>query len=89
MQRVIYKHPLTITDSQILEWPIGTKVRSIQLQNDTICVWTEGPAEFEELGKVEVLIIGTGIYFDVEDFTYMATVQQESLVWHVYMREVQ
>lgn len=88
MNRVIHKYPLTLTDSQVLEWPIGTKVRAIQMQKDTICVWTEGPAEFEELGSVEVKIVGTGQMFDIENFTYMATVQEETLVWHVYMREV-
>lgn len=88
MQRVIHKHPLDVTDSQIIELPIGSKIRDIQLQNGTMCVWSEGPIEFEELSKIEVKIVGTGHHFDIEDFTFIKTVQMDTLVWHVYMREV-
>ena len=84
--KTIYKYPLIITDSQIVEMPKGAKILTVQTQNDTVCllalVDTERPPE-----QHTIFIFGTGHPFLLnKSATYLGTVQTNNgmLVWHVF-----
>lgn len=82
----IYKYPLEVTDLQLIEIPIGTRVLSVQTQNDIPTIWAMHSQE-EDKVNVEVRMVGTGQEFDLEDWRFIDTVQVGMFVWHVFMRE--
>ena len=85
---VIYKYPLTLETPQTLVLPIGSKVLSVQAQNDVPTVWVlqqEGDAAATT--EVLVAVIATGQPFEIENWNYIDTVQIGGFVWHVFMRE--
>lgn len=82
----IYKYPLNLTDEQIVSMPVGSKILSVQVQREQICLWAQvdtspsGPAELRS-----IQIIGTG--HPVEDFSashFIGTVQLGRLVFHIF-----
>lgn len=82
----IYKYTLEVTDTQTLEMPNGSKLLTIQNQNNDIVLWVECDPNAKPT-KYNFLIVGTG--FEVPLLsnvqTYIGTVQIRSLVWHIYV----
>ena len=54
------------------------------MQNGGIVFWAPVCHESDLMESVEFLIIGTGMTFPDEDYRYIGTVQDGSLVWHVF-----
>lgn len=83
--KVIYKYPLELQDSQFLLLPEAHQVLSVQVQNERLYLWASVDTDFP-IEKVQIRIIGTGhpILFDHENYFYVATVQMNTLVWHVF-----
>lgn len=81
--KTIYKYELAITDYQEIFMPIGAKILTAQLQHDHIAIWAlvhkGGPMEARKF-----LICGTGNPVAELCGTYIATVQQNQFVWHVF-----
>ncbi len=79
---VIFKYELVGMLSTI-ELPSESRVLSVQKQYDSICMWVE-----VDITKPKVVrkfrLIGTGHYFDFTRMSYVGTVQDGSLVWHIY-----
>ncbi len=84
--KTIFKYPLAVTDIQVLKLPKNTDVFSAQFQGDQLCVW--GLVDTEaELEDREFRIFGTGQPFEVSGkFRFVDTAQQESLVWHIFVK---
>ena len=86
----IYKYPLEITDAQMIEIPEGAEVLTVQLQEETPCLWAKvSPAN--KLVKYRVRIIGTGhaIYDDETLGKYVGTflIKEDKGVFHVWIKE--
>jgi hypothetical protein len=84
--KTIFKYPLSVTDTQVLKMPKNADVFSAQFQSDQLCVW--GLVDTEaELEDREFRIFGTGHPFEVSGmFRFVDTVQQGSLVWHIFVK---
>lgn len=70
---------------QEVSMPIYSRVLCAQLQGDRICLWFYcNPDEPTE--KRYFRIVGTGHHLPVEhgELSYIGTVQDKELVWHVF-----
>lgn len=80
----IYKYELALQHRQILNLPVGAKIRHIGVQNGTFQLW----AEINPKNDVEprtFIIYGTG--HDIEEnrfLEYLQTVCHNKFVWHFY-----
>ncbi len=84
MSKTIFKFPInTLAESQNILMPRGGIIRSAQYQSGILCLW----AEVDRLAPMEdrfIEIFGTGHAIPEADRTFIGTVQQGSLVWHIY-----
>lgn len=81
----IWKFPLEIKDRQEIRMPIGARILSVQLQNETMTLWAwVNPDAYHETRAF--VIVGTGNEMWDRVKTYIGTVQTHhgALVWHVF-----
>jgi hypothetical protein len=90
MNRSVWKFPLFVVGSQEIDMPEGADIVSAQLQNGVPTLWAlVDPAE--EFEKRIFEIYGTGHPIAGEDkefLVFVGTVQQGSLVWHIFERNI-
>ena len=88
--RKIYKYPLFITYSQLVNVPQGSVFLSVTMQKNTpVCyfmVW----ADIAEMSSVRFKIFGTGHPIDESDIANMRFVgtlpmHYDDLMWHVFI----
>jgi hypothetical protein len=82
----IYKYPLELVPEQEIEMPFRANILTVQIQNDTPCLWALVDTEEIRVAKRTIHIRGTGHEFNVEAFRYISTFQQLNggLIWHVF-----
>ncbi len=83
MSTVIYKYPLRITDFQSISVPEGAQILDVQVQNGQIQLW----ALVDDINLFRsrtIRIIGTGNTIYPQPGTYIATVQLNGFVWHIF-----
>lgn len=85
MPRRIYKYHLDIADTQTIEVPAGAEFLTAQMQRGQLYVWAIVDTDrlFE---KEYFVIVGTGHPMPEKPklLQFIATVQQEVFVWHVF-----
>jgi hypothetical protein len=92
--RTIYKYPLSLDVTQIIEAPLPARVLCVKNQNGTLCAWLEVDTAYSGHGfyprEREFMILATGQEMPSEhvmkDYHYIETVQVDHLVWHVYCK---
>lgn len=96
MSKTIFKYRLSLTDRQIIEIPMGSKILSIQAQSNygetraPFSLWMEIDSDQKSFEPRMFHIVGTGKPIpstdDDAELVYLATVQIEDgmLVWHFY-----
>lgn len=77
----IFKYPLKLTDEQSIEIPRNHKILSVQIQMGVLCLWAAVEPEGDTVFRT-FLIVGTGC--DMPEEGYIATVQDGTLVWHIF-----
>jgi hypothetical protein len=81
--QVIHKFVLGSYDNQGFYFSQGYKILDIQPQNGAICLWV-----LQDVSKpptwVNFRVFGTGWTIEVDNMDYIATVQLDALVWHVF-----
>jgi hypothetical protein len=82
----IYKYPLEITDHQLVVLPIGARVLSVKNQDGVPTIWAMHSQD-TDIVNVEVMLVGTGNEFELQDWRFIDTVVCDTFVWHVFMRE--
>lgn len=82
--RKIYKYTIEFCDLQALYMPKGAIILSTQMQGHKICIWAEIDTEEIEAQLRHIRIVGIGHEFPEGSRIYMGTVQDGSLVWHVF-----
>lgn len=86
MPKRIYKYEFPLEQVVPLSMPVGSKPLSAQLQRGTPCIWMEVDTDQPE--KMRCLyIFGTGYEFDPMNLTFVATVQMDFFVWHIYIAD--
>jgi len=88
MKKTILKYKLEVTDNQTILLPIGSKILTVQMQGETLCLWALVNQE-EETESRFIEIFGTG-HTILYDFgmsrEYISTFQMNNgeLVFHVF-----
>ena len=94
--KTIFKYPLSISDEQLIEMPIGAEILSLQVQNNIPCIWAM-IEEFEvEMIDRTFMMYGTGHSFynrnyeKYDDKPFIGTFQVHSgtLVFHVFEEKI-
>lgn len=81
----IYKYPLTLTDTQFVELPLGAEILTAQMQDNQLCLWAMVNTLSEAVKKNRrIEIIGTGNPVPTGNLKYISTVQIGGLVFHVF-----
>lgn len=82
----ICKFPLVLTDMQEITVPAGAQLLTVQLQDETPCLWAlvDGYAGLTETRTIEIHGTGNPILSGLRQ--YVATFQQPPFVWHVFER---
>ena len=88
MKKKVFKRILSLQDSQVIELQCYSKVLSVQMQGDDICLWYLcNPEECMEERKFCIHEteheVGNGW-----DIKFLGTVQNNGLVWHVFEEEL-
>lgn len=83
---VIYKYPINLVPSQIIDMPEGARILSVQTQfADRPCIWAFVDICNKLVGRV-FYVIATGQSFDSKNMLYIGTFQLDggALVFHLY-----
>lgn len=85
MGNIIYKYAINITDEQVIELPKGAEILTAQLQDKILQMWAIVNPNAEKQKRV-IEIYGTGhpFPFGMAERKYIATVQKDGLVWHIF-----
>lgn len=81
--KVIYKYGLDLIETQDVYLPAGP-ILDIQEQNGRIQMWVEHEVGGTEFQTRTFKIRGTGCRFEPGRDGYIATVQLDGMVWHIY-----
>lgn len=85
--RVIYKYPLEITDSQVIELQTefpAIDILHIAMQDDVLTMWVEVDLDVPAQ-SVPIFVVGTGHKLPTDAQMHLATVQDpHGFVWHIY-----
>jgi hypothetical protein len=84
--RTIYKYPIEVVDEQIVKMPQFSKILTVQLQRNHVCIWAEVETD-EPIVDYELFIFGTG--HEIPPYLkkrYIGTFQLlgGDLVFHLY-----
>lgn len=79
----IYKYPLQLVGRQVIKISEGHHILAAQLQGENICLWAEVCTD-QPLVEVPIFIVGTGQEVPFDACGYLATVQKDGFVWHIY-----
>lgn len=69
---------------QTIELPLGSRPISVQFQNGVLCLWAEVDDTTTDKEKFYLEIVGTGHPLTDELKRHISTVQDESLVFHIF-----
>jgi hypothetical protein len=88
MSKVIWKYPLEVRDSNVIEMPYDAKILCVQTQNNIPCIWAIVNKD-AYLENRFFRIVGTGQPFQKEFLVYrnyIGTFQLDngSLVFHLF-----
>lgn len=84
--RTIWKYKLMLIESQSLFLPKHAEILTAQIQNGDISIWALlDPEKEQEL--VRFAIRGTGHRINGDEGRYIATVQKDGFVWHIFATE--
>ncbi len=89
MTTVIHKHVLELSDKISFEAAHDAKILDIQVQGNEIVLWEMHEAwpccSYRE--TILLRVVGTGVNFDADGWTYFKTVQSGSFVWHFFVQK--
>lgn len=97
--KTIYKYTLEIKPKQEIKMRTGYRILSVQMQYNSLVVWAEVPSEDPDFkvyaekkifddDEVHFRIFGSGHQYRGTFLTYVGTVQQGPLVWHVFTKQI-
>ena len=82
----VWKYSLVVTDTQVIEMPLGAEILTVQLQGKALCLWARVITS-RAPEKRTIAIYGTGHeMFAGVDHAYIGTFQVDegALVFHVF-----
>ncbi len=88
MSHIIWKYEL-FEDTNSIDVPIDYEILDVQIQNKKVQVWIKIDLN-QPFSRILVFnIFGTGINLpdDINTYKHISTLQDNSLVWHIFYRE--
>ena len=83
--KTIYKYSISITESQIVNMPIGSNIISLQMQNGIATMWAIVDTT-ESLTPVKIRIFGTGEEIPAGSvLRHIGSIQEKGYVWHIFI----
>lgn len=84
--RSVWKYPLRVADTQVVDLPTGAEPLAVQAQDGSLVLWAAVDTDIKEVAPVRLCVFGTGeqIEEDWLSLEHLATVQMDGLVWHVF-----
>jgi len=82
----IFKYPLLLVSDQFIEVPANLSALSLQVQNDTICLWAAIDPNAPLISQ-RIFIVGTGQNVPPNVRAFLGTLQIDNYVWHVFAGE--
>lgn len=84
--KTIWKFPLKVADTQVIDIPMPADILTIQMQGETPCLWALVNPDAEEKAIKAIAIFGTGHPLPDRAMTYIGTFQLHggALVFHVF-----
>lgn len=84
----IFKYTLQVTGRQTVNLPVGARILSVQFQHGYLTMWAAVNPDEKVTSARGIRIFGTGHEIDISEdrisTTYITTVQQGPLVWHIF-----
>jgi hypothetical protein len=85
--KTIWKYTLPFAENEYgacsMSMPTDSKIISVQVQNNNICLWAEVNLD-KEFEDRKIVSVGTGKYIPEGNLHFIGTVQREQFVWHIY-----
>jgi hypothetical protein len=88
--KTVYKYTLATTDEQILSLPKGSRILSVEEQNQNIVLYALVDTEEKQVCEYKIIVVGTGhIASDAADCEFLGTVKLlgGELMFHVFVKE--
>lgn len=83
---VIYKFQIPLEEYFKVEIPLDATFLSAQLQNGSMQMWWLCPPNIKSTKCFR--LFGTGTSFDLHDLTYLASIQMDGFVWHLFEEKI-
>ena len=81
--KTIYKYPLVLDDIQIVPLPRDAHLLTVQEQQGSLMLWASVDTDAREVEQT-IYIVGTGQPLQEYHQHYLATIQFDGFVWHVF-----
>lgn len=85
--RTIWKFPLEWIRRQTVEMPASARILTVQVQRGNLYLWVDLFTGHESVNR-RFVIVGTGNEITEEGLTYLATVQIDDFVWHIFEQSI-
>lgn len=84
----IFKYQLCVSDEQMVNLPIGSRILSLQVQREIPCIWAIVDDQEVKTSPIQVLMFGTGHSISDKDAgnRFAGTIQIRDLVFHVFLK---
>ena len=88
MMKRVFKYQLGVSDEQVVNLPIGSRILSLQVQRGIPCIWAIVDDQEVKTSPVKILMFGTGNHISDEDAgnRFAGTIQIRDLVFHVFLK---
>lgn len=84
MMYQIYKYSLIYPGEMSVVLPFNAQILTVQNQDGVLQLWAKSDIDTERTERRELLITGTGHNIYRKNLEYIATVQMDKLVWHIF-----
>ena len=84
--QTIWKFPLAVTDTQIIEVPKHADILCAKVQRDVVCLWIKVNPDTIKEARI-IRMFGTGHALDIDqNLEYIGSCQtlDENLIWHIF-----
>jgi hypothetical protein len=81
--QTIWKFPLHLAETNVLDVPLGAEVLHVGDQMGTVTIWAKVDPTAEKRA-LKIIIAGTGHVVPPDAQIFLGTVQQPPYVWHLF-----
>lgn len=87
-KHVIWKFPILIAESQVLEAPRVIKLLRYAVQAGQHTIWAIVDPQESRVGSHIIRVAGTGTQINMSGFTYLNSIDDGAFVWHCFWKHL-